>query len=181
MGKTIFEIISKSLNLNSFNKVILKIYNEILDIIYPPEEKCIICRVDGYFFLQEWWNCSETNQLNWTYYPPSPFKILLYFPETDFFYVSPIYERYAFDSYYTVDLSDYTEDGISAEESYDYTWEGISLGARILLTILLELLIALPFGYREKKVLGFLAIVNIITQILLNVALVEMVREVDIE
>lgn len=126
---------------------------------------------DGYFFLQEWWNCSETNQLNWTYYPPSPFKILLYFPETDSFYVSPIYERYAFDSYYTVDLSDYTADGISARESYDYTWELISLGARILLTILLELLIALPFGYREKKVLGFLAIVNIITQILLNVAL----------
>ena len=51
MGKTIFEIISKSLNLNSFNKVILKIYNEILDIIYPPEEKCIICRVDGFIGL----------------------------------------------------------------------------------------------------------------------------------
>ncbi len=126
---------------------------------------------DGYFFLQEWWNCSETNQLNWTYYPPSPFKILLYFPETDSFYVSPIYERYAFDSYYTVDLSDYAADGISARESYDYTWELISLGARILLTILLELLIALLFGYREKKVFGFLAIVNVSTQVLLNVAL----------
>ena len=35
---------------------------------------------DGYYFLQEWWDCSETNQLNWTYYPPNPFKILLYFP-----------------------------------------------------------------------------------------------------
>ena len=126
---------------------------------------------DGYYFLQEWWDCSETNQLNWTYYPPTPFKILLYFPETDTFYVSPVYERYAFDSYFTVDLSGYDTDPIMAHQSYDYTWEIISLIARIILTIALELGIALLFGYREKKVLGFLAVVNILTQVTLNVAL----------
>lgn len=126
---------------------------------------------DGYYFLQEWWDCSETNQLNWTYYPPTPFKILLYFPETDTFYVSPVYERYAFDSYFIVDLSAYDTDPIMAHQSYDYTWEIISLVARIILTIALELGIALLFGYREKKVLGFLAVVNILTQVTLNVAL----------
>ena len=127
--------------------------------------------VDGYYFLQEWWDCSETNQLNWTYYPPNPFKILLYFPETDSFYVSDIYERYAFDSYFTVDLSAYATTPITARQSYDYTWELISLGARIVLTIVLELAIALVFGYREKKALSFLAIINVITQVTLNVAL----------
>ena len=126
---------------------------------------------DGYYFLQEWWDCSDTNQLNWTYYPPTPFKILLYFPETDTFYVSPVYERYAFDSYFIVDLSAYDTDPIMAHQSYDYTWEIISLVARIILTIALELGIALLFGYREKKVLGFLAVVNILTQVTLNVAL----------
>ena len=126
---------------------------------------------DGYYFLQEWWDCSETNQLNWTYYPPTPFKILLYFPETDSFYVSDIYERYAFDSYFSVDLSEYSTSPITARQSYDYTWEVISLVARIVLTIALELAIALLFGYREKKALGFLAIVNVITQVVLNVAL----------
>ena len=126
---------------------------------------------DGYYFLQEWWDCSDTNQLNWTYYPPSPFKILLYFPETDTFYVSQVYERYAFDSYFTVDLSAYDTDPIMASKSYDYTWEIISLVARIILTILLELGIALLFGYREKKIFTFLAVVNIITQVTLNVAL----------
>ena len=126
---------------------------------------------DGYYFLQEWWDCSDTNQLNWTYYPPTPFKILLYFPETDTFYVSPVYERYAFDSYFTVDLSAYDTDTVLAHQSYDYTWEIISLIARIILTIALELGIALLFGYREKKVLGFLAVVNILTQVTLNVAL----------
>ena len=126
---------------------------------------------DGYYFLQWWWDCSETNQLNWTYYPPTPFKILLYFPETDTFYVSPVYERYAFDSYFTVDMSDLDADPMVADKSYDNTWEIISLAVRIILTIALELAIALLFGYREKKVLGFLAIVNAVTQVGLNVAL----------
>ena len=126
---------------------------------------------DGYYFLQWFWECSENNQLNWTYYPPTSFKILLYFPETDTFYVSPVYERYAFDSYFNVDLSEYDTDPILASKSYDYTWELISLAARIVLTIALELGIALLFGYREKKVLGLLAVVNIVTQVTLNVAL----------
>ena len=126
---------------------------------------------DGYYFLQEWWDCSKSNQLNWTYYPPNPFKILLYFPETDSFYVSDIYERYAFDSYFTVDLSEYATTPITARQSYDYKWELISLAARIVLSIVLELAIALVFGYREKKALAFLAIVNVITQVTLNVAL----------
>lgn len=126
---------------------------------------------DGFYFLQEWWNCSESSQLNWTYYPPSPFKILLYFPESDSFYVSPVYEMYAFDSYFTVDLSDVRGNVLAARKSYDYTWELVSLAARILLTILLELAVALLFGYREKKDLTFLAVVNLITQLLLNLVL----------
>lgn len=51
MGKAIFKIMSKILHLNLFNKSILKIYNEILDIVYPMEEKCIICRTDGFIGL----------------------------------------------------------------------------------------------------------------------------------
>ena len=128
---------------------------------------------DGYYFLQEVWECTDTNQLNWTYYPPSPFKILLYFPSTDTYFVSDIYERYAFDSYYTVDLAENftAEKLISAQKSYDFTWEMISLVARIAATILLEIAIAFIFGYREKQTLKFIAAVNILTQIALNVGL----------
>lgn len=126
---------------------------------------------DGFYFLQKWWECSETNQLNWTYYPPDTFKILLYFPESDSFYVSSIYQRYAFDSYYTVDLSAYAAAPLVAEKNYDYSWELISLVVRILLTFALEMAVALMFGYREKKLLRLLAIVNSITQIILNVLL----------
>lgn len=126
---------------------------------------------DGFYFLQEWWECSENNQLNWTYYPPSVFKILLYFPERDAFYVSPVYERYAFDSYYAATLSTVEDGVLTAEPSYDYTWETVSLLVRILLTVLLELAVAWIFGYREKRLLQFLTAVNVATQVLLNLLL----------
>ena len=54
---------------------------------------------DGYWFLQEWWDCSD-GDFAWTYYPPSDFKILLYFPESGAFLSSGICQRYAFDSYF---------------------------------------------------------------------------------
>lgn len=126
---------------------------------------------DGYYFLQEWWDCTETHSLNWTYYPPSPFKVLLYFPESGEYRVSPIYERYAFDSYFAIDLAGVTSGGLVLEKSYNFGWETVSLLARILFTILAELCIALLFGYREKGLLRLLAIVNLCTQILLNVLL----------
>ena len=125
---------------------------------------------DGFYFLQEWWDCSEGNELRWTYRPPSVFKVLLYFPESDSFLVSPVYEQYAFDSYYTVDLSDLSAP-LTAQRSYDFTWELISLAVRIVLTILLELAVALVFGFREKKLITFIAATNIATQVILNVAL----------
>lgn len=148
---------------------------------------------DGYYFLQEGWRVDETKELAWTYYPPESFKVLLYFPERDAFAVSGVYERYAFDSYFTVDM-----DGISiaevqqdqqmqegqagkeergdvpvltAEKSYDYTWELISLAARVVITILLEIGVALLFGYRAKKQLLVITAVNAVTQVILNVLL----------
>lgn len=138
---------------------------------------------DGYYFLQEGWTVSETGEIAWTYYPPSSFKILLYYPESGTFVSSGIYERYAFDSYYTVDMDgvnigqvEYNEDlstdeQIIAYRSYDYRQEVLSLIVRIVITIAIEMIIALLFGFRKKKQLQILVIVNIITQIILNVLL----------
>lgn len=137
---------------------------------------------DGFYFLQEAWRIDETKSFAWTYYPPDEFKILLYFPETKTFAVSGIYERYAFDAYFTVnmegvDLSvDYNERlstnaRLKAYKSYNYRVEIASLAARIVITILIEMAIALIFGYREKKQLLLLAAVNGVTQIILNVLL----------
>ena len=70
---------------------------------------------------------------------------------------------------YNDDLS--TNERIEAYRSYNYRQEMLALGARIVLTILIEMLVALLFGFRQKKQLLILAVVNIITQIILNVLL----------
>lgn len=137
---------------------------------------------DDYYFLQEAWQINETKELAWTYYPPNEFKILLYFPETEEYAVSGVYERYAFDSYFTVNMDgvklsvDYNEElssdeRINAYNSYNYRVEILALIARIIITIIIEMAIALAFGYWEKKQLLLLAGMNTGTQIILNVLL----------
>lgn len=138
---------------------------------------------DGYYFLQIGWQVNEKKELAWTYYPPDSFKILLYYPETDQYAVSGICERYAFDTYYTIDMADtdigsvdYNEklssnDKLNAYRSYEWQKEIISLVARILITVAIEMGVALLFGFRGKKVLLLLVTVNMVTQIILNVLL----------
>lgn len=147
-------------------------YNVFLKFVEYQDE-------DGFYFLQFFQDCSESHQFNWTYYPPNEFKILLYFPETDYFIISDKpYERYAFDSYFTAEVSgpnlfEQTQDNskIIVKKSYDYTDEILSLVVRIVLTIAIEIGIALLFGFREKRQFRFIILVNTVTQIGLNLAL----------
>lgn len=124
---------------------------------------------DGYYFLQELWDCTGKDSFRWGYYPPDPFKILLYFPEQDVFVSTGIYERYAFDSYYQVSLEDF--EVVAVEKTYDYSLEVVNLAVRIVITILVELLVALLFGLRSKRQLALLTGMNVSTQIILNVLL----------
>jgi hypothetical protein len=134
---------------------------------------------DGFYFLGCFSDCSETDTFKWTYYPPYTFKILIYFPEYDRFVVSAdAYERYAFDSYYTVDATNVDirsvsaiGDDLSVTRTYDITWQLVSLLCRIVGTIALELGVAWLFGYRRKKHLLIIGLTNIVTQTLLNVLL----------
>lgn len=124
---------------------------------------------DGFHFLQ-YGAKYDTDGFEWNYYPPEVFKPLLYFPKTDTFITGEIYERYAFDSYYTLDVGA-AGSTATLTESYDYTAETVSLIARILITFAAELLLALlAFGYRGRKLYLMLAAVNFVTQIALNVA-----------
>lgn len=134
---------------------------------------------DGYYFLQYFGDCTETARFEWGYYPPGKFKILLYFPEEDRFLAGgQVYERYAFNSYFTVDIShlgkeDETppEEEIALVKSYDYLGELLSLLVRVVATVAVELLVALLFRLYAKKQLFFIFCVNIATQIILNVLL----------
>lgn len=124
---------------------------------------------DGFYFLQYFQNCTETQRFSWTYYPPREFKLLLYFPEEDRFLSSgEHYERYAFDSSFTATVSGQT---LAARRSYEYGRELWAMLLRILLTLAIELLIALPFGLWERRRFLLILWVNAATQAALNLAL----------
>lgn len=131
---------------------------------------------DGFRFLQLWWQVSPDEGLDWTYFPPTTFKLLLYFPETGAFMVSGVYEAYAFDSYFTAyiqpsDSLSPAQAPITLQKSYDHTWELLSLACRIVMTVAVEIAVALLFGLRGRRLLWLIAGVNLATQAALNVAL----------
>lgn len=64
-----------------------------------------------------------------------------------------------------------TYDGLKAVKNYAYTSEIISLIARIIGTIAIEVVVALLFGYRTKNQLRIILITNIATQTILNILL----------
>jgi len=136
--------------------------------------------IDGFYFLGHYEDCTESQTFTWGYYPPQTFKLLLYFPEYDRMIVSEnIYERYAFDSYFAADARSLDIQNTSVagtavmpiSQTYDFSWELISLLCRIVLTIGVELLLALAFRFRSKRQLRVIIVTNLATQIGLNVLL----------
>lgn len=133
--------------------------------------------VDGYYFVGPIWEVKNGETFTWGYYPPSPFKVLFYFPQEDYFVVSQVYERYAFDSYFEADLFDtgFTQNAISLKKTAiagQNIWkESLGLLGRIALTLLLEVGLAFAFKIWKKKPLLLIGGVNVVTQLLLNVLL----------
>ena len=131
---------------------------------------------DGYYFLQLWWKVDgKSSNIRWGYYPPYSFKLLLYYPETDAFVTSDIYERYAFDSYFTVNMNgvDTNQSGalLTLNKSYDYLSEFVGLLCRIVITVAIEVLIALLFLINGRGAQFTIFITNVVTQLALNIAL----------
>ena len=122
---------------------------------------------DGFYFLQEWWDCTEY-PLEWTYYAPEPFKVLLYYPDTGAYLVSAVHERYAYDSYYTAQAQG---DTLVLRKSYQWGGELLGLLARMVLTVAAELVVALLFCYHHRDTLLLFAKINVLTQLALNLAL----------
>ena len=133
---------------------------------------------EGFHLLNFVKDCSD-GEISWTYYPPHTYKIALWFPEEDALAVSGVYHRYAFDSYYRLDLSgvELMPGGIVELEAarlqrdYPYGASLLALAGRVALTLGAELLLALAFGLRTRQALKWVAVVNLATQLGLNLAL----------
>lgn len=121
---------------------------------------------DDYYFYGVIDECSDDHEFKWGYWPPETFKILIYFPNSDTFIVSDICERYAFNSYYTVEIDN--NKIIDVYKSYNYTNEILSFCFRLIFTIIMELIIAEIFNLKEKKQKQIILVTNLVTQVLLN-------------
>ena len=124
---------------------------------------------DGYFFLG---NMSQemtgAGSFSWNYYPPENFKIAIYDSGSETILVSDVYERTAFNSYFHVRI----ENGsLSVKEESHFGIDLLKAIGRSLATVAVELAVAYLFGYRKKKHIITILIVNLITQILLGVVM----------
>lgn len=156
---------------------------------------------DGFYFLQWFRRADENKALNWTYYPPQTFKILLYYPDratksgaadnsagastrdsettaaSGAFCVSDVLKRYAFHSYYFVDMRNVQSETIgtiakiSATQGYDYSAEILGFFVRFIITLGVETLLALAFGLRTKRAFLTVLAANGVTQVALNILL----------
>ncbi len=134
---------------------------EISDEFVEYEDK------DGYNYLY-FIDSLEDNKFEWSYFPPTSFKILLYNAETcEFITNDVIYNTYAFSSYYKLVLNDTS---FELYETYDYSQEIISFFIRLVACLIIEIGIALLFRIFRKQLLIVLA-TNVVTQIILNLAL----------
>lgn len=116
---------------------------------------------DGYYFLCVVDDCTESKEYSWTYYPPEDFKLAIYLVDSDRLIVTDAYTKYAFDSYYEYDFSTNT-----LKENYNHGFDILSLVIRVVITVIVEVLIALLFKFKDH--IKLIIIVNIITQLLLN-------------
>lgn len=138
---------------------------------------------DGFFFLQELWDLRYVPKYAWEYHPPRIFKVLLYWPDEGRFAVSEITEAKDFYSLFEVDASEVRfADGsnigtiaVKPVDSYSYRiWAFVS---RVLITLAVELLIALAFLFRTKREWLVIIAANLLTQIALGIfATISVVR-----
>lgn len=156
---------------------------------------------DGFYFLQWFRRADENKALNWTYYPPQTFKILLYYPDratksgaadnsaggatrdsettaaSGAFCVSAVLKKYAFHSYFTVNMADIADNTggnlitatpLPVTQNYDYSAEILGFFVRFIVTLGVETLLALAFGLRTKRAFLTVLAANGVTQIALN-------------
>ena len=125
---------------------------------------------DGYSLLNHMSSdLKGRDEFSWTYYPPEEFKVAICVPEDGTIYVSEALEREAFYSYFRVT---YGSDPLQAQEESHLGRVFLGSLLRVAVTIIIELFIAYLFGFREKKHIMTITIVNFITQMILNAILV---------
>lgn len=139
-----------------------------------PEEVLIVEKFasyedsDGFFFISYLQKLEGSSTFEWRYMPPDEFKILIYVVASDRFIVSSdIYQTYAFGSYFKAEVDFTRGEILNFTKNYDYGKEISAFLIRVLITILVEIGLALLFRFKGKA-LAIVIAVNILTQVILN-------------
>lgn len=155
-------------------------YDDYLDFNDPWMEYHPIMEYedsDGYKWIGKHWEMTGDGVLNWSYYPPNNFKLII-MTEDNQYYTTQVLERYAFGSYFKVDVSEVTNGELNAvkvihdvKTNYNYLKEIILFLIRLILTIAIEIGLAFIFGFKKKSYILRILILNVITQVFLNAML----------
>ncbi len=136
---------------------------------------------DGFFYLN-YHQSIENGTYKWGYYPPYTFKFLIYDSINDKFITDDvIYERYAFGSTYKIVLNDNITSGeditnsvanrpLTVYQQKQIKNEIINFFIRLIICLSIEIAVALLFKFKKLE-LVIILIVNLVTQIILNVLL----------
>ena len=125
---------------------------------------------DGFYFLGCYGEVTGGQVFCWSYYPPDTFKALAYFPDSGTFAVGPVTERKEFSARYTVSPSE-TGETLLIEKARNQEAENKSFVGRLVLTLALELAVAVGFAFRAKRQIITIVCMNLITQVGLNQAI----------
>lgn len=125
---------------------------------------------EGFFFLGCYGEVTGGQMFCWSYYPPDTFKVLAYFPDSGTFAVGPVTERKEFSARYTVSPSE-TGETLLIEKARNQEAENKSFVGRLVLTLALELAVAVVFAFRAKRQIITIVCMNLITQVGLNQAI----------
>lgn len=120
---------------------------------------------EGYKWIERYFMCNGDSQIKYTYYAPNEFKIVIY--KNDKLYkVTDVIEMYAFRTYLKIDFSG---DNIKIIKTYPVFKETIQFLLRVVITLAIELGLYFLFKLHSKRNFKIVLIVNIVTQLLLNI------------
>ena len=137
-------------------------YNPIME--YQDEE--------GFKWIERYYTCHDESKISFTYYCPDIYKIVIY-QNDELYMATEALEMYAYATYYEIDFSTgtiNTPKDIKVTNTYDYLGETLGLLFRIVATLAIEIGVFYLFRLYTKRNLNVVLIINLITQIFLNVA-----------
>jgi len=137
-------------------------YNPIME--YKDEE--------GFKWIERYYTCHDESEISFTYYCPDIYKIVIY-QNDELYMATEALEMYAYATYYEIDFSTgtiNTPKDIKVTNTYDYLGETLGLLFRIVATLAIEIGVFYLFRLYTKRNLNVVLIINLVTQIFLNVA-----------